>query len=172
MFLKQRRKEIIIISTSCITLIDIHYPRVQKYIVYWKGLKLIRRGVDSWAVFLLRPVNKVYSGLQDKEKASSLGGLFTDNFYCCKVPHCYLLITLSLIVAFLCSRWFRWQNRLVLANQVSRGAIQYNTITLFKEGSAITYYSFLTYGPHGPCHSICYIFKKLKLVLASIEFQK
>ena len=26
--------------------------------------------------------------------------------------------------------------------------IQYNTITLFKEGSAITYYSFLTYGPH------------------------
>ena len=60
----------IIISTSCITLIDIHYPRVQKYIVYWKGLKLIRRGVDSWAVFLLRPVNKVYSGLQDKEKAT------------------------------------------------------------------------------------------------------
>ena len=26
-------------------------------------------------------------------------------------------------------------------------AIQYNTITLFKEGSAITCYSFLTYGP-------------------------
>ena len=26
--------------------------------------------------------------------------------------------------------------------------IQYNTITLFKEGSAITYYSFLTYGPY------------------------
>ena len=25
--------------------------------------------------------------------------------------------------------------------------VQYNTITLFKEGSAITYYSFLTYGP-------------------------
>ena len=25
--------------------------------------------------------------------------------------------------------------------------IQYNTITLFKEGSAITCYSFLTYGP-------------------------
>ena len=25
--------------------------------------------------------------------------------------------------------------------------IQYNTITLFKEGSAITFYSFLTYGP-------------------------
>ena len=25
--------------------------------------------------------------------------------------------------------------------------IQYNTITLFKEGNAITYYSFLTYGP-------------------------
>ena len=25
--------------------------------------------------------------------------------------------------------------------------IQYNTITLFKDGSAITYYSFLTYGP-------------------------
>ena len=71
----------IIISTSCITLIDIHYPRVQKYIVYWKGLKLIRRGVDSWAVFLLRPVNKVYSGLQDKEKGSSLGGLFTDYFF-------------------------------------------------------------------------------------------
>ena len=27
------------------------------------------------------------------------------------------------------------------------GLIQYNTITLFKEGSAITCYSFLTYGP-------------------------
>ena len=27
--------------------------------------------------------------------------------------------------------------------------IQYNTITLFKEGSAITCYSFLTYGPQG-----------------------
>ena len=25
--------------------------------------------------------------------------------------------------------------------------VQYNTITLFKEGSAITCYSFLTYGP-------------------------
>ena len=35
---------------------------------------------------------------------SSLGGLFTDNFYGCKVPHCYLLITLSLIVTLLCSR--------------------------------------------------------------------
>ena len=26
--------------------------------------------------------------------------------------------------------------------------LQYNTITLFKEGSPITYYSFLTYGPY------------------------
>ena len=31
------------------------------------------------------------------------------------------------------------------------GTIQYNTITLFKEGSAITYYSFLTYGPQVTC---------------------
>ena len=32
--------------------------------------------------------------------------------------------------------------------------IQYNTITLFKEGSAITYYSFLTYGPQTDCQQI------------------
>ena len=30
---------------------------------------------------------------------------------------------------------------------IIRLTIQYNTLTLFKEGSAITYYSFLTYGP-------------------------
>ena len=30
---------------------------------------------------------------------------------------------------------------------IQYNTIQYNTITLFKEGSAITYYSFLTYGP-------------------------
>ena len=32
------------------------------------------------------------------------------------------------------------------ANALGYNTIQYNTITLFKEGSAITYYSFLTYG--------------------------
>ena len=32
-------------------------------------------------------------------------------------------------------------------NTIQYNTIQYNTITLFKEGSAITNYSFLTYGP-------------------------
>ena len=101
----------IIISTSCITLIDIHYPRVQKYIVYWKGLKLIRRGVDSWAVFLLRPVNKVYSGLQDKEKGSSLGGLFTDYFF-------WLQGATLLFIYYFAAVDFEWQNRMVLGKPV------------------------------------------------------
>ena len=34
----------IIISTFCITSIGIHYLRVESYIVYPKGLKLIQRG--------------------------------------------------------------------------------------------------------------------------------
>ena len=33
-----------IISTSCITSIGIHYPRVESYLVYLKGLELIQRG--------------------------------------------------------------------------------------------------------------------------------
>ena len=32
-------------------------------------------------------------------------------------------------------------------NTIQYSTIQYNTITLFKEGSTMTYYSFLTYGP-------------------------
>ena len=33
-------------------------------------------------------------------------------------------------------------------------SIQYNTIILFKEGSAITFYSFLTYGPQIPAYGV------------------
>ena len=36
--------------------------------------------------------------------------------------------------------------------------IQYNTITLFKEGSAITYYSFLTYGPQKVSSRFIFVF--------------
>ena len=37
--------------------------------------------------------------------------------------------------------------RLKINNKKPANALGYNTITFFKEGSAITYYSFLTYGP-------------------------
>ena len=39
-------------------------------------------------------------------------------------------------------------NTYPLDSAIGFNTIQYNTITLFKEGSAITYYTFLTYGPH------------------------
>ena len=47
-------------------------------------------------------------------------------------------------------------------NTIQYNTIQYNTITLFKEGSAITYYSFLTYGPRKPC-SLSWWFRTMSM---------
>ena len=60
-------------------------------------------------------MNKVYRGLQDKEKAvvAPLGDCSQTIFIgaaWCKVPHCYLLITLQPLISI--------QNRMVLAKPV------------------------------------------------------
>ena len=60
----------IIISTYCtIRSIGIHYLRVESYIVYRKGFKLIQRGLGSWGMFLLGPMNRL-SNIPNKEKAT------------------------------------------------------------------------------------------------------
>ena len=51
----------------------------------------------------------------------------------------YGVVAVDILKFLLCDLWQRSLTLLFF--------IQYNTISLFKEGSAITYYSFLTYGP-------------------------